>query len=188
MWHPPGGAAAGRPVRPAPDAPSFFSSPAQSPATRPTPPERGEEAQFSLLKAPPRAVPTTHPGLPRGVQGQLGVEPLLPLPVVRRTRTTGPGLCPAVPASCSPAVVSTGGSRPGCGSGPGAGHPAFAGAGERAAKSSQGPASQSSGHSLVVKGSRPKRTVLPSPRRVLDEAKASCTRQEHRALTPHPSG
>lgn len=103
VWRPPGGAAGGRPAWPAPDAPSFSSFPAQSPATRPTPPGRGgEEARFSLLKAPPGSVPTTLRPPGRGRDNRDGAP--LPLPVVRRTKTTGPGLCPAAPASCSPAM------------------------------------------------------------------------------------
>lgn len=64
-WRRPGEAAAGRPVRPAPAAPSFSSSPAQSPATRPTPAGRGgAEAQFFLLKPPPRPGLSPRPSLP----------------------------------------------------------------------------------------------------------------------------
>lgn len=60
---PPGGAARGRPAPLAPAAPSFSSSPARSPATRPTPPgRRGGEAQLSLLRLP-QTVPTTHAAL-----------------------------------------------------------------------------------------------------------------------------
>ena len=103
VWHLPEGAAGGRPEQLAPVAPSFSSFPVPSPATRPTPPGKGDEAQFTLLKPPPEGVPSFVHGPLLERQGQLGVDPPLPLPVVRRTRTTRPGLCPAALASCSPA-------------------------------------------------------------------------------------
>lgn len=100
-WRPPGGAAGGRPAPPAPASPSSSSSPAQSPATLPTP--SGGEVRPARPLGPSRGCAHSPPcppprlgALPRGA-GQWDAEPQY-LGLKREgPEPQGPGCVPLLP-------------------------------------------------------------------------------------------